>query len=84
MPMKSVIATVAFSMTVLAAACGQPPHTLSTSAGSPGTTSGPAGEKTVHYSGLAFVCLATWFVYLSVTALPQLGALIRDGEREEG
>ena len=32
---------------------------------------------------LAFVCLATWFVYLSVTTLPQLAALIRDGERRE-
>ena len=61
--MKSVIATVAFSMTVVAAACGQAPHTLSTSAGSPGTTSGPAGEQTVHYSGLAFDVHADWPVF---------------------
>jgi hypothetical protein len=33
---------------------------------------------------LAFVCLATWFVYLSVTELPQLAAQVRDGERREG
>jgi hypothetical protein len=61
--MKAVIATVAFSITVLVAACGQPPRTLSTSVGGPGTTSGPAGEKTVHFSGLAFDVPADWPVF---------------------
>jgi hypothetical protein len=49
-------------MTALLAACGQPPHTLSTS-GSPGTTSGPAGDKIVHFNGVAFEVPADWPVY---------------------
>jgi hypothetical protein len=32
---------------------------------------------------LAFVCLAAWFVYLSVTALPQLAAPLGDVESRE-
>jgi hypothetical protein len=62
-PIKAVVATVACSLMALVAACGQPPHTLSTSAGGPGTTSGPAGEQTIHFDGIAFDVPAAWPVF---------------------
>jgi hypothetical protein len=67
MSMKAVIATVALSMMVLVAACGQPPRALSTSAGGPGTTSGPSGKETVHFNGIAFDVPAAWPVFNLVT-----------------